>query len=353
MERKTVKDRFGRELNIYKVSGGRLSFTFIPERGMDVGEIFVDGNKMSWERTEEALLHPDSVDLKAEGGWDAGFYCAVASLGPEVFGTPDEVRTVHGTGAYSPADPESVKYLEDDEKITVSASLYIKGYDKKPEYKKTVRYITYKSGTFLYREDLIENLTDKTLPLDDGYHVQLGGSFLKEGGRYLLPVRKSRMFLRDSAPAEEDPCMILPFDQKLDPIRCYQYIPERVEADYGIKSLQPYKDLTDQYKNVTMEMLINKEKDMGAVLLRELDIFPRSLIAKRNITEPMYSIEPCKTRPNSVRQNAIDGELQYIGPGECKKSSILLGYVSDRWELSLLEDAVTGAAGRFDGGIKG
>ena len=147
--------------------------------------------------------------------------------------------------------------------------------------------------------------------------------------------------------------MILPFDQKLDPIRCYQYIPERVEADYGIKSLQPYKDLTDQYKNVTMEMLINKEKDMGAVLLRELDIFPRSLIAKRNITEPMYSIEPCKTRPNSVRQNAIDGELQYIGPGECKKSSILLGYVSDRWELSLLEDAVTGAAGRFDGGIKG
>ncbi|MCR5255945.1 MAG: DUF4432 family protein [Acetatifactor sp.] len=345
MKINTIEDRFGRILHEYRVDGGKLSFTFIPERGMDVGEIFIDGKKVSWDRTKEALLHPDSVDLKADGGWDSGFYCAVASLGPEVFGTPDEVRTVHGTGAYSSADPGSVKYLEDDEKIEVTGEIFIKGYNDLPQYKKSVRYVTYKKGTCLYREDIITNLTDTVLPLDDGYHVQLGGSFLKDGGKYVLPVRKGRMFLRDSAPSEPDPCMILPFDEKLDPIRCYQYIPEAVSGCEKIVELKAYKDLTEDFKNVTMEMLINDSGDMGAVLVRDLDIFPRSLIAKRNITEPMYSIEPCKTRPNSIRQNAIDGELQYIGPGESKKSSIILGYINDRRELSFINEIIGNAAG--------
>ncbi|MBQ9862699.1 MAG: DUF4432 family protein, partial [Lachnospiraceae bacterium] len=84
-------DPFENTLNILTISNGILTFTVIMERSMDIGEIFYKGKKVSWNRSKDRLLHPDSVNLKEEGAWEKGFYQAVASLGPEVFGTPDRV----------------------------------------------------------------------------------------------------------------------------------------------------------------------------------------------------------------------------------------------------------------------
>ncbi|GMK41101.1 hypothetical protein PCCS19_41570 [Paenibacillus sp. CCS19] len=86
-----------------ELSNGRLSFHVLPERGMDVGEISLESERMSWERSEDYLLHPSNVDLQAAGGtgWLNGFYGAVASIGPELFGTPGEGFTLHRSGSYS------------------------------------------------------------------------------------------------------------------------------------------------------------------------------------------------------------------------------------------------------------
>ena len=100
---KELKDKYGSLLHEEEVDNGLLSFTVIPERGMDVGEICFKGKRISWDKGREYLIHPENVDLRKEG-WDKGFYCAISSVGPEVFGTPDEVRTPHGTGAYSVCD---------------------------------------------------------------------------------------------------------------------------------------------------------------------------------------------------------------------------------------------------------
>lgn len=179
-----VTDSFGSHIHLLTISNGRLVFTVILERGMDIGEICLDAEKISWEREERYLLHPDHVDLSdnEHSGWDSGFYAAVAAIGPEIFGTPDEVRTVHGTGSYSPALPESVRLTWDEQQICLEGNVPVRGYGPLPVYAKTVRIITRYGAANLFREDTVRNLTEVAQPVDDGYHIQLAGAYMTGGG---------------------------------------------------------------------------------------------------------------------------------------------------------------------------
>ncbi len=336
---KKITDAKRRELHVLSVSNGVLTITVIHERGMDIGEIFYKGEKISWDRDEKYLLHPDSVDLRKDG-WDAGFYGAVASLGPEVFGTPDEIRTVHGTGSYSPADLKSVKVNEDNGKIVVTGSVPIRGYEEKPLYLKEVEIVMEANAASFTRTEKITNLTSETLPIDDGYHIQLCGGFMSKGGKYVLPVRKECMLLRDSAPKEEDPCKIYDYNEELRPIRCYQYEPKEVDLPPEYRKELFGREISRNEPSLTAEMLVNSEETKAVVVVRPLDVFPRSLIAKRNMGEPMYALEPCKTRPNSIRQKAIDGELMYLAPGESITTDILIKILDDKEEIRKMIEAI-------------
>ena len=318
-------DKYGRKLHIVTIDNGRMSFTVLPERGIDIGDIYINGEKVSWETPEGELLHPDSVDLKEQGAWDKGFVASGTTIGPEGFGTPDEIRTVHGTGAYSTVDLCSFCVKESKEEIEVIGTVTIRGYEKNPVYQKEIRIVTKRNSTFLTRYERTINLTDDRQHIDDGFHIQPAGAFVSKGGRYVLPVKTEHMLLRDSAPVEEDPKKIYDYSVSLDPIRCYQYVPEEVR---GLEMLP-----LPSTHHVTAEMLVDEGWTMAAVLVRPLDVFPRSLIAKRAMGKPMYAIEPCKTRPNSIRQKAIDGELMYLKPNESIDSWITLGYLMEQKEI--------------------
>jgi hypothetical protein len=330
-------DKYGRKLHVVTIDNGCMSFTVIPERGMDIGDIYINGEKVSWETPEGELLHPDSVDLKELGAWDKGFMASVATIGPEVFGTPDEIRTVHGTGAYSTVDLCTFCVKESEEETEVIGTVTVRGYEKNPVYQKEIRIVTKRYSTFLTRYERTINLTDDKQHIDDGFHIQPAGAFVSKGGYYVLPVKAEHMLLRDSAPVEEDPKRIYDYSQPLNPIRCYQYVPEEVR---GLEML-PVPDS----HHVTAEMLVDDGRTMAAVLVRPLDVFPRTLIAKRAIGKPMYAIEPCKTRPNSIKQKAIDGELRYLKPHEYLDSWITLGYLTDQKEINEIASRIEAAKG--------
>jgi hypothetical protein len=331
-------DKYGRKLHVVTIDNGCMSFTVLPERGMDIGDIYINGEKVSWETPEGELLHPDSVDLQEQGAWDQGFVASVATIGPEVFGTPDEIRTVHGTGAYSMVDLCSFCVKESEEEIEVVGNVTILGYEKNPVYQKEIRIVTKRNSTFLTRYERTINLTEDRQHIDDGFHIQPAGAFVSEGGRYVLPVKTEHMLLRDSAPVEEDPTKIYDYSTSLDPIRCYQYVPEEVR---GLEMLP-----LPSTQHVTAEMLVDDRWTMAAVLVRPLDVFPRTLIAKRAIgNKPMYAIEPCKTRPNSIKQKAIDGELMYLKPHEYMDSWITLGYLMEQEEIKDVASRIDEAKG--------
>ncbi|MCE3203200.1 DUF4432 family protein [Paenibacillus sonchi] len=342
---KLVTDRLGSQLHLLTVSNGRLIFTVILERGMDIGEIWLESEKISWERDERHLLHPEHVDLSdnEHSGWDSGFYAAVAAIGPEIFGTPDEVRTVHGTGSYSPALLESIRLVWDERQICLEGSVPVRGYGTLPVYEKTIRIITKSGAAALFREDTVRNLTDTAQPVDDGYHIQLSGAFISGGGSYVLPVTAKKLLLRDSAPPEKDPFAVYAAETRLDPIRCYQYVPEPVEGLSDLPQVRNYCAGAGE-QELTAEMLVNTGNDAAAYVIRSLQCYPRSLLAKRAIEDCMYALEPCKTRPNSMKQKTIDGEIVYVGPrGQCT-GWIILGATRDREEIDTLTHLIRSAA---------
>ncbi|WP_334071378.1 MULTISPECIES: DUF4432 family protein [Paenibacillus] len=343
---KLFTDRFDSRLHLLTVSNGRLVFTVILERGMDIGELRLESEKISWERDIRYLLHPDHVDLSdnEHSGWDAGFYAAVAAIGPEVFGTPDEVRTVHGTGSYSPARLESIRLIWDDRGICLEGTVPVRGYGALPIYEKSIRMVTNYGAEVLYREDTVRNLTDSAQPVDDGYHIQLAGQYMSGGGRYVLPVLSKHLLLRDAAPPEEDPLMIYDSRTKLDPIRCYQYIPGPVEGLSALPQVRDYHTAASTDEELTAEMLVNADKDAAAYVIRSLACYPRSLIAKRAMTDPMYALEPCKTRPNSLKQKTIDGETVYVGARDQCTGWIILGATRNPGEIATLASLIEQAA---------
>lgn len=329
VEKEKVEDCYGRAIHLLWISNGVLSFSVILERGMDIGEIFVSDEKISWEKDRRYLLHPDSVNLKEEKGWEKGFYSAVTALGPEIFGTPDKVRSMHGTGSYSKTDMSSVRITWDRSCITLEGTVPIKGFEASCIYEKKIRYITFTGSMAVVREDITKNLTNQCQPIDDGYHVQLAGQFMSEGGRYVLPVSVDRVLLRDQAPKETHPFEIYDFQTVLNPIRCYQYIPEEVRGLDEIEELKEYAAWIESQKRMTAEMIVDRTQREATFVIRPLNSFSRSLLAKRNIEEPMYALEPCRTRPNSLRQKAIDGELCYIEPYAKMDSWIIFGVWKD------------------------
>ncbi len=343
IEKKIFNDRYGCGINVLGVSNGLLSFSIIFERGMDIGEIYLNKEKVTWDRSDGYLLHPDNVNLYENEGWEKGFYSAVAALGPEIFGTPDEVRTVHGTGSYSQTALESVRVSWDQGQICVEGIVPIKGYGTEPIYEKNIKILTKFGSPLIVRRDVTRNLTGEKQPLDDGYHIQLSGEFVSKGGKYVLPVAQDKMLLRDSAPAEENPFKIYDFGTVLDPIRCYQYVPEQVIGLDRVTELAAYSDLILGSGKVTAEMIVNSKNSEAAFVVRPLKSFPRSLIAKRAIPEPMYALEPCKTRPNSLRQKTIDGELVCLEPHSQADSWIILGVVRNTPTVLLMESLIESA----------
>jgi len=346
---KAHRDAFGRTVSELSVNSGRLTFTVLPERGMDIGELVVDGEKRTWERDGARLLHPDSVDLRENGGtgWLSGFYAAVASIGPELFGTPGEGYTLHGTASYSPAEPGSVTVRCGEDGVAVEGEVRVRGYGEVPVFVKKIRVFAAWGAAAIVREEETRNVSDAEQVLDDGYHIQLSGPYLHEGGRYVLPVPAHALLLRDSAPGEADPLRIPAIGEGLTPMRCYQYVPGRVD---GLETIGEVGGLIagfDRSRGLTAEMVVSRSGGAAGYVIRPLACFPRSLIAKEAADSFLFSFEPCRTRPNRMSQKITDGEALFLCPGESASSQCLIGTTRDVRTIAALERAIAAAASRL------
>ncbi|WP_424769405.1 DUF4432 family protein [Paenibacillus sp. sgz302251] len=342
IEKRRFSDEHGGEITVLAVDNGLLEMTILPERGMENGEIRYNGELMSWERNDRYLLHPDQVDLQARNGtgWLDGFYSAVASIGPELFGTPGEGYTLHGTASYSSADPASVFIEWDDDGIRIEGRVACRGYASQPVFVKSVSVYTRWNAFVFLKEETTVNISDRVQTLDDGHHIQLSGSYLQEGGRYVLPTAVRHMLLRDNALSEEDPLRIPPLSAGTWDIRCYQYVPESVSGLEAIEAIAPYMDALYNDAGITAEMIVNEASDGAAFVVRPLDCFPRSLIAKEIGESFLFSFEPCRTRPNRLSQKHTDGEAFLLNPGADAVTKCLIGVTRDKAVIQALEKAV-------------
>lgn len=345
IRKSTIKDSYSSPLTLLTVCNGPLLYTIIIERGMDIGEFYLNNEKVSWDRSLKYLLHPDNVDLAQNNGtgWLNGFYPAIATIGPELFGTPGEGYTLHGSGSYSPADPASVVISFNEKAVSVSADVSIKDELKNTIFNKKVKITSYFNNLSVLREEITKNMSDSVRVLDDGFHIQMCGGFLENGGTYVLPVKSREMLIRDSAPGEADPLYIYPLSTGAVPIRCYQYVPRPVSGLEEITELKQIISDLESEIGVTAEMLLNSERNTAAYVVRPLDCFPRSLIAKEITENQMFAFEPCRTRPNLMSQKITDGEAFFLKPADSSKTQCVIGITKDINTINSLEKIIKSA----------
>jgi len=341
-----IKDVKNIAMTVIEISNGNLRFTVIPERGLDIGELYLGSRKMSWERSEDYLLHPSNVDLNESNGtgWMKGFYGAVAAIGPELFGTPGEGFTLHGSASYSMAVSESVQVTWNDQFVVLEGKVNVQDQAGNSLFEKSINISTAWGSSLLLREEAVKNSSDRVQVLDDGYHIQLSGSFMHQGGSYILPASSHELLLRDSAPAEDDPFHIPSYDEGAYPMRCYQYVPRKVEGLAHFNKMTPYMDKLNLSRGLTGEMIVNTEHTYAGYVIRPLFDFPRSLIAKQIDSSFMFAIEPCRTRPNRMSQKITDGEALYVQRGETVSSSCIIGLSDSTAEIESLEHMIISAA---------
>lgn len=349
LAKRHFRDAKGMSITILELSNGSLSFSVIPERGMDVGEIRLGSDKMSWDRSERYLLHPANVDLEeGEGtGWLNGFYGAVASIGPELFGTPGEGFTLHGSASYSLAVPESVQVTWDEESIHIQGQVSVSDQAGGALFAKRVVMSTRWGSSVILREERTTNVSGVTQVIDDGYHIQLSGTYVYQGGRYVLSVRSHELLLRDSAPPEEEPFRIPSIATGQSPLRCYQYVPRPVNGLHQFEELAPHLARMDLSRGITAEMIINDANTQAGFVVRPLIDFPRSLIAKQIGASFMFAIEPCRTRPNRMSQKKADGEALYVRPGKFADSHCIIGLSNCTADIAQLESFILSAAEKW------
>ncbi|CAH1223561.1 hypothetical protein PAECIP111892_05326 [Paenibacillus auburnensis] len=342
----SITDVKGAPMTMIEISNGSLRFTVLLERGMDIGELHLGSEKMSWDRSEDYLLHPSNVDLNESNGtgWMKGFYGAVAAIGPECFGTPGEGFTLHGSGSYSAALPESIQVTWDEECIRIEGRVPVKSREGKLIFEKRIQMSTVWGGTLILREETVRNSSGQVQVLDDGYHIQLSGDFVSQGGRYVLPVNQHELLLRDSAPPEKDPFHIPSKEEGAYPMRCYQYVPGQVAALSNFDNIAPFMSKMNLSRGLTGEMIVNTERTYAGYVIRPLYDFPRSLIAKQIDSSLMFAIEPCRTRPNRMSQKIIDGEALFMREGETLSSCCIIGLSISREEIHNLEHMILSAA---------
>ncbi|MCR8657751.1 aldose 1-epimerase family protein [Paenibacillus endoradicis] len=342
---RTTKDIIGAPITIIEISNGSFLFTVLPERGMDIGEIRLGSQKMSWDRSEDYLLHPSNVDLNESNGtgWMKGFYGAVAAIGPELFGTPGEDFTLHGSGSYSTSVPESIQVTWDSQSIMIEGKVPVKNRYGNLLFEKFIKMSTVWESSLILREETVTNSSGHVQVLDDGYHIQLSGSFMHQGGRYVLPAKQHDLLIRDSAPIEDNPFHIPSNAEGAYPMRCYQYVPNKVDALHHFDKVAPYKSKMNLSRGLTAEMIVNTENTCAGYVIRPLFDFPRSLIAKQIDSSFMFAIEPCRTRPNRMSQKITDGEALYIQEGETVSSCCIIGLSDSRDEIKNLENMIRSA----------
>jgi hypothetical protein len=312
---------------------------------MEIGDIWLAGEKMSWDRNSAFLKHPDHVSMQDRNGtgWMDGFYSAAATIGPELFGTPGEGYTLHGTSSYSLADPDSIVITYDEEGVKIEGKVVCRGYSPNPVFEKEICIRSMWNSSILLREETTLNVSNTDLTLDDGYHIQLSGTYLHNGGRYVLPATKQDLLLRDGSPREKDPLRIPGISEGHQPIRCYQYVPKRVVGLDEINEITPYLAFLLYDIGITAEMVVNHTSSAAGFVIRPLDCFPRSLIAKEIGESFMFSFEPCRTRPNRMSQKHIDGEAFTLSPRTKALSQCIMGVTRDHQLIQVLEESITKA----------
>jgi hypothetical protein len=196
--------------NRIRIVTPKLEIELLPSKGLSVSQAWVNGKPIFWE-APIGLPDSEALDLWSDeiciGGNPAPGFTFLKTLtgGIELYGLKNwgmpvekdgKLELLHGETSNIPVD--EVSFLVEAEACTVEASFVYRTFEGNSDlpwyergealFKVTKRIILAKDSSGFKLEDTIENISNRSLTPDWGYHI----TFRPEpGARYIVPASKA------------------------------------------------------------------------------------------------------------------------------------------------------------------
>ena len=303
-------------VDVIEVDNGKLKFSVIPTRGMNVYELQCGDVKLGWNSPVSEIVNPLFINPADRGGlgWLDGFNEWMARCGYEFAGHPGEdgekMLTLHGKASNLPAS-----------KVEVSLKgnrLHVRGRVEEKMFKfanlEMVSDISTEIGSASVRfDDVLTNRGSNDQEFQIIYHSNYGEPLLEKGSRFVAAIKSVRPF---DARAKEE---LADFAVYYGPTKGYGETVYCMELNAGSDGR-------------TTVMLRNSAADRGVALSYNVDSLPFFTLWKNtDVGEKGYvtGLEPGAGFPYNRAVERERGRVKSIGPGQSKKFLVEVDVLTD------------------------
>jgi hypothetical protein len=311
-------------VDVIVVNNGKLTFTVVPTRGMNVLRVESGDIRLGWDSPVKEVVHPQFINLQSRGGlgWLEGFNEWMARCGLEWAGHPGKDKFINNTGDEAEMDltlhgkigniPASEVEVVIDRQP--APRIRIRGrVDERMFYGPKLELwteISTEPGADTFRiEDAVTNHSAYEQEFQIIYHANYAAPLLEGGSRFVAAAREVRPFNAHAAKS------LNKFAEYVAPTKGF------VEQVYGII---PFAD----NKNRTTVMLRNAAGDKAVSMSYSIEQLPYFTLWKNTTAmEEGYvtGLEPGTGFPANRSIERQAGRVPKLKPGETRRFAIDVG----------------------------
>ena len=307
-------------VDVLKVNTGRLSFTVLITRGMNIQELKCDDVSLQWNSPVQGPVHPYYVPIWASGGcgWLEGFSEWIARCGLGSNGAPEFTDNgvlkypLHGRLSNLPA--RKVEVVVDSQGVVLICGEVLEASVFGHSFLLKVLYRVEAGSSVLQVQDSVVNLSPNDDEFELLYHINTGKPFLSAGARFHAAYH--RMCPRDVHATNE----LDQWDSYREPIT-------------GCNETCYFFDLVSDSQGLTSVVLNNSGEDRGVALTFPKTAFPCFTLWKTQRPDNdiyVTGLEPATNYPNTRSFEKKNGRVVALAAGEERVFKFEVNVLTDK-----------------------
>ena len=307
-------------VDVLKVNTGRLSFTVLITRGMNIQELKCDDVSLQWNSPVQGPVHPSYVPIWASGGcgWLEGFSEWIARCGLGSNGAPEFTDNgvlkypLHGRLSNLPA--RKVEVVVDSQGVVLICGEVLEASVFGHSFLLKVLYRVEAGSSVLQVQDSVVNLSPNDDEFELLYHINTGKPFLSAGARFHAAYH--RMCPRDVHATNE----LDQWDSYREPIT-------------GCNETCYFFDLISDPQGRTSVVLNNSDGDRGLSLTFPKTAFPCFTLWKTQRPDNdiyVTGLEPATNYPNTRSFEKKNGRVVPLASGEERVFKFEVNVLTDK-----------------------
>ena len=307
-------------VDVLKVNTGRLSFTVLITRGMNIQELKCDDVSLQWNSPVQGPVHPSYVPIWASGGcgWLEGFSEWIARCGRGSNGAPEFTDNgvlkypLHGRLSNLPA--RKVEVVVDSQGVVLICGEVLEASVFGHSFLLKVLYRVEAGSSVLQVQDSVVNLSPNDDEFELLYHINTGKPFLSAGARFHAAYH--RMCPRDVHATNE----LDQWDSYREPIT-------------GCNETCYFFDLVSDSQGLTSVVLNNSGEDRGVALTFPKTAFPCFTLWKTQRPDNdiyVTGLEPATNYPNTRSFEKKNGRVVALAAGEERVFKFEVNVLTDK-----------------------